>query len=94
MNYWEIFNRKTIINEDNTSKDIFKNIKYFSLENNEEKEDDKEDEEILYESKFKKFIGAINESDWNTAAVEMMDSRWATQVGPRATRLRDRVLAL
>ncbi len=59
MNYWEIFNRKTIINEDNTSKDIFKNIKYFSLENNEEKEDDKEDEEILYESKFKKFIDSI-----------------------------------
>ena len=45
-------------------------------------------------SKFKKFIGAINESDWDTAAVEMMDSRWANQVGPRANRLRDRVLDL
>ncbi len=44
--------------------------------------------------KFKKFIGAINEGNWSKASVEMMDSRWATQVGPRATRLRDRVLLL
>ena len=44
--------------------------------------------------KFKKFIKAINESDWNTAAIEMMDSRWADQVGPRAKRLRNRVKAL
>jgi len=42
--------------------------------------------------KFQKFLTAIEKQDWNTAAVEMMDSRWATQVGPRATRLRDRVL--
>ena len=34
----------------------------------------------------------MEKHDWKTAAVEMMDSRWATQVGPRATRLRDRVL--
>ena len=45
-------------------------------------------------SKFKKFIGAINEANWSTAAIEMMDSRWATQVGPRANRLRDRVSTL
>ena len=45
-------------------------------------------------SKFKKFIGAINESDWDKAAIEMLDSRWAKQVGPRAIRLRDRVLNL
>ena len=45
-------------------------------------------------SKFKKFIGAINESDWDKAAIEMMDSRWAVQVGPRANRLRDRVKSL
>ena len=42
-------------------------------------------------SKFKRFIAAVNESNWSNAAVEMMDSRWATQVGPRAVRLRDRV---
>ena len=43
---------------------------------------------------FKKFIAAINDGNWNTAAVEMMDSRWATQVGARAERLRDRIKAL
>ena len=45
-------------------------------------------------SKFKKFIGGVNSGDWNTAAVEMMDSRWAKQVGVRADRLRDRIKAL
>tara|TARA_B100001093_G_scaffold25279_2_gene22303 strand:+ start:6395 stop:6838 length:444 start_codon:yes stop_codon:yes gene_type:complete len=45
-------------------------------------------------SKFKKFIAGVNNSDWNTAAVEMMDSRWAKQVGNRAERLRDRIQAL
>jgi len=44
--------------------------------------------------KFKKFIAAVNDGNWNTAAVEMMDSRWATQVGARAERLRDRIKAL
>ena len=44
--------------------------------------------------KFKKFIGGVNSGDWNTAAIEMMDSRWATQVGGRAERLRDRIQAL
>ena len=42
--------------------------------------------------KFKKFLAALEEHDWETAAVEMMDSRWATQVGPRAIRLKERVL--
>ena len=42
--------------------------------------------------KFKKFLGALQEHDFETAAIEMMDSRWATQVGPRSTRLRDRIL--
>ncbi len=42
--------------------------------------------------KFKKFITAINDEQWAEAAVEMMDSRWARQVGPRAERLRDVVL--
>ena len=45
-------------------------------------------------SKFKKFIGAINKGDWEKASIEMMDSRWAVQVGPRANRLRSRVIAL
>ena len=45
-------------------------------------------------SKFKKFIAGVNAGDWNTAAVEMMDSRWARQVGNRAVRLRDRIQAL
>ena len=45
-------------------------------------------------SKFKKFIGGVNSGDWNTAAVEMMDSRWADQVGARATRLRNLILTL
>ena len=43
-------------------------------------------------SKFKKFIDAINNEQWIEAAVEMMDSRWANQVGPRAERLRQIVL--
>ena len=42
--------------------------------------------------KFRKFISAINDEQWSEAAVEMMDSRWAKQVGPRAERLRDVVL--
>ena len=42
-------------------------------------------------SQFKKFIAGVNASDWDTAAVEMMDSRWANQVGVRAERLRDRI---
>ena len=45
-------------------------------------------------SKFKKFIAGVNAGDWNTAAIEMMDSRWAKQVGNRAERLRDRIQAL
>ena len=45
-------------------------------------------------AKFKKFIAGVNAGDWNTAAVEMMDSRWAKQVGNRAERLRDRKQAL
>lgn len=45
-------------------------------------------------SKFKKFILAVNEANWTTAGVEMLDSRWAKQVGNRATRLKDRITAL
>ena len=43
-------------------------------------------------SKFIKFITAINDEQWIEAAVEMMDSNWANQVGPRAIRLRQTVL--
>ena len=42
--------------------------------------------------KFKKFIYAMQISQWEKAAEEMMDSKWAEQVGERAVRLRDRVL--
>ena len=42
--------------------------------------------------KFKNFLAAMSVKDWDKAAVEMMDSRWAKQVGSRAIRLRDRVL--
>ena len=45
-------------------------------------------------SGFKKFIAGVNSGDWNTAAVEMMDSRWARQVGDRAIRLKNRILTL
>ena len=41
--------------------------------------------------KFKKFLGALELKQYKTASEEMMDSKWATQVGPRAVRLRDRV---
>lgn len=42
--------------------------------------------------KFKNFLAAMEGNNWDRAAVEMIDSRWAKQVGPRAIRLRDRVL--
>lgn len=37
--------------------------------------------------KFHKFLAALANEDWNTAAKEMLDSKWARQVGPRAERL-------
>ena len=43
-------------------------------------------------SKFKNFIAGVNDRDWTRAAEEMMDSRWATQVGDRAIRLRNQIL--
>lgn len=36
---------------------------------------------------FKNMLSAIEEEDYNRAADEMLDSRWANQVGQRATRL-------
>jgi len=41
--------------------------------------------------KFKKFITAMNKEEWKVAAVEMLDSNWARQVGERANRLSDRI---
>ena len=45
-------------------------------------------------SKFKNFIRAIHDENWETASVEMLDSIWATQVGPRAIRLSERIKAI
>jgi lysozyme len=36
---------------------------------------------------FKKMLAAISVADWKEAAVQMLDSKWATQVGNRALRL-------
>jgi len=32
-------------------------------------------------------LAALRAGDWGTAADEMLDSKWAEQVGPRAVRL-------
>jgi lysozyme len=40
---------------------------------------------------FKKFVAAVNTSQWDVAAVEMMNSKWAKQVGKRAERLRNMI---
>lgn len=37
--------------------------------------------------KFKKMIAALEKQDYKTAAEEMLNSKWATQVGQRAIRL-------
>ena len=37
--------------------------------------------------KFEKMFAAIERRDWNAAAAEMLDSRWAKQVGSRAVEL-------
>tara|TARA_Y100000356_G_scaffold103497_1_gene89054 strand:+ start:153 stop:527 length:375 start_codon:yes stop_codon:yes gene_type:complete len=38
---------------------------------------------------FKKMIQALDDGDYKEASIQMMDSRWASQVGARAERLRD-----
>ncbi len=38
-------------------------------------------------SRFKKMIAACDVLDWETASKEMLDSKWAEQVGSRARRL-------
>tara|TARA_R110000772_G_scaffold4094_2_gene14440 strand:+ start:385 stop:795 length:411 start_codon:yes stop_codon:yes gene_type:complete len=44
-------------------------------------------------SQFLKMHAALRQGDYKRAADEMIDSKWAGQVGDRATRLRDRMLA-
>lgn len=39
--------------------------------------------------KFVRFLNAVHLADWDDAADEMLQSKWATQVGPRAHRLAD-----
>ena len=39
-------------------------------------------------SQFKNMIKAIEDEDWTEASEQMMDSKWADQVGSRAQRLR------
>ena len=41
---------------------------------------------------FKRMLAAIRRSDWNDAARELMDSRYANQVSNRARRNRDLIL--
>ena len=38
-------------------------------------------------SGFKKFLEAVSRSDWTEASNQMLDSKWADQVGDRADRL-------
>lgn len=38
-------------------------------------------------SGFRKFVAAVNASEFSEAATEMLNSKWATQVGARAQRL-------
>ena len=41
--------------------------------------------------KFRKFLAALEAGNFETAGEEMIDSKWATQVGARATRLQRRI---
>jgi len=43
---------------------------------------------------FKKFLAAIEKEDWNSAADEMVDSKWHRQVPERSGRLIERMRAL
>ena len=40
---------------------------------------------------FKKMLRAIEQSDYEQAAVEALNSRWANQVGDRAVRIADKI---
>ncbi|OHU85496.1 MULTISPECIES: glycoside hydrolase family protein [Pseudoalteromonas] len=41
--------------------------------------------------KFKNTIAAVQAGQWETAAIEMLNSRWAVQVGSRADELADQM---
>jgi lysozyme len=41
---------------------------------------------------FQRLREAVKEQDWEQAAAEMLDSRWARQVGARANRLAEQML--
>ena len=45
-------------------------------------------------SKFKGMKRGVDSQNWNSAADEMIASRWYVQVGPRAQRLVDRMRAV
>jgi lysozyme len=40
---------------------------------------------------FVKFAAAVRDENWDEAAFQMMDSKWATQVGARALRLKQMI---
>lgn len=40
---------------------------------------------------FPKFLAAVSRSEWEVAAMEMLDSAWASQVGARAQRLAQQI---
>lgn len=40
---------------------------------------------------FERMLAACRQNDWETAACEMVQSRWAQQVGARATRLAEQM---
>lgn len=42
--------------------------------------------------KFKKMLSALSESDYHEASKQMLDSRWAVQVGERANRLAKQII--
>lgn len=42
--------------------------------------------------RFEKMLGALESNDYQKAGVEMMDSKWARQVGVRAVRLYEQML--
>jgi lysozyme len=42
---------------------------------------------------FRNFLAAMQTGDWNTASAEMLNSKWATQVGARAQRLSQQILS-
>lgn len=42
---------------------------------------------------FKNFLAAVERGDWDVAAAEMLDSRWANQVGQRAIRLSNMMIS-